>query len=75
MVRVKFFARLRDNYGDDQSIVYVPGLKVQDAWKQTTSLDHFEENILVAINQQYADKNAVLNDDDELAFFPPVTGG
>ena len=29
----------------------------------------------VAVNQQHTDFNAVLRPDDEVAFFPPVTGG
>jgi molybdopterin synthase sulfur carrier subunit len=32
-------------------------------------------NALVAINQQYADFNASVKEGDEIAFFPPVTGG
>ena len=29
----------------------------------------------VALNQQHTDFNAVIHPDDEVAFFPPVTGG
>ncbi len=31
--------------------------------------------IRVAVNQQHTDFNAVLHPSDEVAFFPPVTGG
>ncbi len=31
--------------------------------------------IRVAVNQQHTDFNTVLHPDDEVAFFPPVTGG
>ena len=31
--------------------------------------------IRVAINQQHTDFNAIVHPDDEIAFFPPVTGG
>lgn len=31
--------------------------------------------IRVAVNQQHTDFNAVVHPDDEVAFFPPVTGG
>lgn len=30
---------------------------------------------LVAVNQEMASDNIALNDADEIAFFPPVTGG
>ena len=31
--------------------------------------------VRVAVNQTYADLDAVIADGDEVAFFPPVTGG
>lgn len=34
-----------------------------------------EKNIKVAVNQSLADNNHILKEDDEVAFFPPVTGG
>lgn len=34
-----------------------------------------EDKVLVAINQAVASMHTALADDDEVAFFPPVTGG
>ena len=34
-----------------------------------------DARILVAINQQMSEPDATIADDDEIAFFPPVTGG
>jgi molybdopterin synthase sulfur carrier subunit len=34
-----------------------------------------ETRVLVAINQQMSDTDAEINSEDEVAFFPPVTGG
>ena len=31
--------------------------------------------VRVAVNQVYADLNTPITNDDEVAFFPPVTGG
>jgi molybdopterin synthase sulfur carrier subunit len=31
--------------------------------------------VRVAVNQEYAGPDAPVNDSDEIAFFPPVTGG
>jgi molybdopterin synthase sulfur carrier subunit len=31
--------------------------------------------MLVAVNMEYADMQAPVRDGDEVAFFPPVTGG
>jgi molybdopterin synthase sulfur carrier subunit len=33
------------------------------------------ENTLIAVNMEYTDINHALKDGDEVAFFPPVTGG
>jgi molybdopterin synthase sulfur carrier subunit len=33
------------------------------------------KTVRVAVNQEYAPMDAVLSADDEIAFFPPVTGG
>jgi molybdopterin synthase sulfur carrier subunit len=32
-------------------------------------------NVLVAVNMEYTDPSHTLKDGDEVAFFPPVTGG
>lgn len=34
-----------------------------------------DSKFLVAINQEMSERDAVVNDGDEVAFFPPVTGG
>ncbi len=36
---------------------------------------HFPENILCAVNQEIANDDLVINNGDEVAFYPPVTGG
>mgnify|MGYP002176628410 FL=1 len=36
---------------------------------------HFPNNILCAVNQEMAAADTIVNEDDEVAFFPPVTGG
>jgi len=36
---------------------------------------HFPENILCAVNQEIAHDNLIVNGTDEVAFYPPVTGG
>ena len=34
-----------------------------------------QEVLRIAVNQEYIDENIPLNSDDEIAVFPPVSGG
>lgn len=36
---------------------------------------HFPDNILCAVNQEIANDEVVICESDEVAFYPPVTGG
>lgn len=38
-------------------------------------LERFGRSLLVAVNEQYADEKAALHPNDEVAVFPPVSGG
>jgi molybdopterin synthase sulfur carrier subunit len=36
---------------------------------------HFPNNILCAVNHKIANESVLLKNNDEVAFYPPVTGG
>jgi molybdopterin synthase sulfur carrier subunit len=76
-VTVRYFASLRDRMGRADESVSVDGdsATVAEIWGQVTGGQPMSESTLIAINMEYTDANAVLKDGDELAFFPPVTGG
>jgi len=75
-ITVKFFASLREQTGkSDTSISSSEALTVSQAWQQASGLDEMPENTLCAINMEYVSSDTPLTDGDELAFFPPVTGG
>ncbi len=44
-----------------------------DAWQKVFT--EAKKTVKVACNQQMADLSTLLKDGDEVAFFPPVTGG
>jgi len=45
-------------------------------WQQLSGgNERLPERVLCAVNQQYVDHAEMLRDGDEVAFFPPVTGG
>ena len=48
---------------------------VTDVWNQTTNNMDLPENTLMAVNMEYVDASHAVKSGDEVAFFPPVTGG
>ena len=49
---------------------------VESLWSQLSSgHDALPTQILFAVNQEYVHADYQLKDGDEVAFFPPVTGG
>jgi molybdopterin synthase sulfur carrier subunit len=75
-VHVRFFASLRERLGIEDTQISLPaGATVVDVWREVLGAAELPANILVAINQDYAALDAPVRDGDEVAFFPPVTGG
>ncbi|MBL4852355.1 MAG: MoaD/ThiS family protein [Gammaproteobacteria bacterium] len=76
-VTVKYFASLRENVGvaEQQCQIAQEGCSATELWTQLNPSIKLANNSLVAINQNYACLGAQVNDGDEVAFFPPVTGG
>jgi len=75
-ITVKFFASLREQIGkSDETISSESTLSVLQVWQQASGQDTMPENTLCAINMEYVDAKTMVNDNDEVAFFPPVTGG
>ncbi len=75
-LNVKFFASLSEQTGlTEITIEAENGATVLDAWKRATAHRELPTNILCAVNMTYAQLDDRVNDGDEIAFFPPVTGG
>jgi molybdopterin synthase sulfur carrier subunit len=81
MINIRFFASLRERLGHDSiAFQYTDEKTVADVkrtliargtpWTLLT-----EQDVLVALNQTLSSEDSLVNDGDELAFFPPVTGG
>ncbi len=83
MLRLRYFASLRETLGVGEEQVDLPdditdlsGLtrwlqERDDAWQQALA----DSRLHVAVNQQIVTTNAAIRDGDEIAWFPPVTGG
>lgn len=75
-IQVRFFASLRERLGREADAVETAGaLTVADVWARVAGDQPLPPNTLIAVNMEYAALNRDVNDGDEVAFFPPVTGG
>jgi molybdopterin synthase sulfur carrier subunit len=79
-IKLRYFASLRERLGKSEEIREVPAeATVQTVWEMLKGehphLAMVERSIAFAVAQEYVDKTYSLQDNDELAFIPPVSGG
>lgn len=75
-IRIKFFASLREQVGhSDQELAVSQAATVDEAWSKATQGMAMPPNLLIAVNMEYVERGSPVQDGDEVAFFPPVTGG
>jgi len=75
-ITVKFFASLRESFNlSSQMLNHEDIITVSDAWHKATNGAEMPSNVLIAINMDYVENTHKVKDGDEVAFFPPVTGG
>ena len=79
-IQVLFFGSARDAVGGRVVALSLDApATVSTAFELLVSkfsdLGRFGNSLLFAVNQEYAQKETTLNDNDELAIFPPVSGG
>jgi molybdopterin synthase catalytic subunit len=74
-VTVRLFAQLRERAGTSELSIELPdGAKVKDAIDELGDLAGGLP-VVMAVNREYADRDAPLTAGDELALIPPVSGG
>jgi molybdopterin synthase catalytic subunit len=79
-IRVLFFGAARDAVEANQLELAVEApATVQSAFQSLktrfSALERFGRSLLFAVNQEYATPDTQLKENDELAVFPPVSGG
>jgi molybdopterin converting factor subunit 1 len=80
LVRVRLFARLREIAGASELTRSVPeGATARVVWDQLAgefpALSDYARVVSCAVNDEYARLTASLQEGDEVAFLPPVSGG
>lgn len=79
-VRVLFFGAARDVVGQTEVDVSLKGNSTaanafEEVLEKFPKLRRFGRSLLFAVNQEYAAADREVKDGDELAVFPPVSGG
>jgi len=80
-IQLKFFARLREELNTSELVVpaeQAPDLDALVGWlvsEHPSWKPSLEAPLLRAVNQEMVNGNPALKAGDEVALFPPVTGG
>ncbi|MEM7562147.1 MAG: molybdopterin converting factor subunit 1 [Pseudomonadota bacterium] len=83
-VNILYFARLAETLGSKQEILELPDhcqtisdlvTLLRARGEPFDSAFDGDTRVLVAINQEMGESGQSIQDGDEVAFFPPVTGG
>jgi sulfur-carrier protein len=77
MNKVLFFAHLRDAVGEEFLRVDAAGKTVGDLKAELAANYDLPklETVMTAVNEEFAGDDEVIQDGDEIAFIPPVSGG
>lgn len=83
MIRVRFFGKFSDLVGSEEGVTFEShNVDTIDDIVGALAISHqalHEEitgpQVMVALNQQIVPRSSEVNDGDEVAFLPPVTGG
>jgi len=79
-VTVRVFARLRELIGTGELVRQAPaGATVRTVWEALVAdypaIAPYAESMSCAVNADYARMTTAVDDGDEVAFLPPVSGG
>lgn len=79
-IRVLFFASFADIVGKREAVLSAPAFpdvgSVFAGFKtQFPRLAEYRTSVLCSVNSEFARPDTPIRDGDEIAFFPPVSGG
>jgi sulfur-carrier protein len=76
-VHLRFFASLRERLGAGEDRAVTPGTTAGSLWESLVSTHPAigRVRVRIAVNERYVEPGHELAEGDEVAFFPPVSGG
>lgn len=81
-VRVLFFSVLQDLAGGNETEEFLDPSRpwtvsdlLERLYEEYEGLSNWDGQILVAVDQAYVERDAILSDGQEVAIMPPVQGG
>jgi len=78
-MRILYFASLKENLNtSDENINFSSPVTISFIKEELINKygeQYFPKNLLCAVNHEIASEDTIVNNEDEVAFFPPVTGG
>ncbi len=79
-IKILYFALFREATGISEEIIeFQEGAKMQSLEDQLTtlhpSLANLQSSAIYSVNRKYVKPNLILKEGDEVALFPPISGG
>jgi sulfur-carrier protein len=77
MNKVMFFAHLREAVGEEFLRIDATGKSVAELKAELAAIYNLPklDTVMTAVNEEFAQDDEVIQDGDEIAFIPPVSGG
>ncbi|PLT35924.1 molybdopterin converting factor subunit 1 [Bacillus sp. V5-8f] len=77
MVKVLFFAHLKDQAGQEEVSIEGNGLSIAEVKEKIAADFGIEglDSVMAAVNEEFADDGTIVSEGDTVAFIPPVSGG
>ncbi|MEB7772969.1 molybdopterin converting factor subunit 1 [Kurthia gibsonii] len=77
MISILFFAQLQESMGQAQMEVPLEGKTVAEvkAWLEKEYPLLSLGQVMTAVNEEFARDQTIVNEGDQVAFIPPISGG
>lgn len=77
MIKVLLFANLQESVGKDQLELEIEQTTVEDLKIELQKIYHLPDldQVMTAVNEEYAKNDHFVKSGDIVAFIPPVSGG